>query len=101
VRPETVPERLQDLLTLWKYQSPGFHDEFDRVEEVFPAASYQYVLYGMNYRTEVEPAAIAPEATFAERARRENEVHTGRLLLKLPRHRTLIETITQHGMSPV
>lgn len=101
VRPETVPDRLQDLLTLWKYQSPGFHDEFDRVEEVFPAASYQYVLYGMNYHTEIEAAALAPDATFANRARRENEVHTGRLLLKLPRHRALIDSITHHGMSAV
>ena len=101
VRPETVPERLQELLTLWKYQSPGFHDEFDRVEEVFPAASYQYVLYGMKYRTEVEAAALAPNATLADRARRENDVHTERLRLKLPRHRALIESITHHGLSPV
>ena len=42
-------------LRLWKYQSPWFFDEFDRLEEVFPAASYQYVLYGMGFRTEVEP----------------------------------------------
>ena len=34
--PETIPERLQDLLLLWSHQSPWFHDEFDRVEEVFP-----------------------------------------------------------------
>ena len=48
VRPESIPERLQELLLLWQYQAPWFHDEFDRVEEVFPAASYQYVLYGMS-----------------------------------------------------
>ena len=57
--PETIPERLQNLLLLWRYQSPWFHDEFDRIEEVFPAASYQYVLYGMGFRTEVEPDALA------------------------------------------
>ena len=34
--PETIPDRLQDLLLLWSHQSPWFHDEFDRVEEVFP-----------------------------------------------------------------
>ena len=51
VDPASVPERLQDLLTLWKYQSPWFFDEFDRLEEVFPAASYQYVLYGMGFET--------------------------------------------------
>ncbi len=36
IDPATVPERLQDLLTLWKYQSPWFFDELDRLEEVFP-----------------------------------------------------------------
>ena len=45
----------QESVALWKYQSPWFFDEFDRLEEVFPAASYQYVLYGMGFRTEVEP----------------------------------------------
>ena len=55
VDPGTIPDRLKNLLHLWKYQSPWFFDEFDRLEEVFPAASYQYVLYGMGFRTEVEP----------------------------------------------
>ena len=39
-------------MKLWKYQSPWFFDEFDRLEEVFPAASYQYVLYGMGFESE-------------------------------------------------
>ncbi|EQD68268.1 tryptophan halogenase, partial [mine drainage metagenome] len=51
VDPATVPDRLKDMLALWKYQSPWFFDELDRLEEVFPAASYQYVLYGMGFRT--------------------------------------------------
>ena len=74
-----IPDRLQDLLQLWKYQSPWFHDEFDRMEEVFPAASYQYVLYGMGFRTEVEPDALAGEARIAERAMRDNAAQTERL----------------------
>src|SRR4051812_43563332 len=65
--PETVPERLQNLLLLWRHQSPSYHDEFDRIEEVFPAASYQYVLYGMGFRTEVEPATLAGDTDHATR----------------------------------
>ncbi|UIJ46656.1 tryptophan 7-halogenase [Sphingomonas cannabina] len=99
--PETVPERLQDLLTLWRYQSPWFHDEFDRVEEVFPPASYQYVLYGMGFRTEVEPEALADEARIAERTMRENIIQTERLREGLPSHRTLIRKIVEHGLQPV
>lgn len=99
--PETIPKRLRDLLLLWRYQSPWFHDEFDRIEEVFPAASYQYVLYGMGFRTEVEPDALAGNARNAERAMRENIAQTERLRTGLPRHRDLIRKIVEQGLQPV
>jgi tryptophan halogenase len=98
---ETIPERLRDLLVLWSHQSPWFHDEFDRVEEVFPAASYQYVLYGMGFRTQVEPAALGADARLAERALRENAAQTMRLRAGLPRHRDLIRKIHEHGLQAV
>jgi tryptophan halogenase len=101
VLPETIPDRLQELLLLWSHQSPWFHDEFDRVEEVFPAASYQYVLYGMGFRTQVEPQALSGDAKQAERAMRENAVQTERLRAGLPRHRELIRKIVDHGMQAV
>jgi len=99
--PETIPDRLNDLLLLWSHQSPWFHDEFDRVEEVFPAASYQYVLYGMGFRTQVDPAALDGDAKNAERALRENAIQTERLRAGLPRHRDLIRKIVEHGMQAV
>lgn len=99
--PETIPERLKELLLLWTYQAPWFHDEFDRIEEVFPAASYQYVLYGMGFRTRVNPGTLFAEASEAERALRENAVKTERLRAGLPRHRDLIRKIGEHGMQPV
>lgn len=101
VLPETIPERLRELLLLWKYQPPWFHDEFDRVEEVFPPASYQYVLYGMGFRTEVERSALARDASLAERAMRENRAQTEKLRTVLPRHRDLIDKIREHGLQPV
>jgi tryptophan halogenase len=99
--PETVPERLQNLLLLWRHQSPWYHDEFDRIEEVFPAASYQYVLYGMGFRTEVEPATLAGDTDHATRAMRENLLQTERLRAGLPRHRELIRKIHELGMQAV
>jgi tryptophan halogenase len=98
---DTIPDRLKDLLRLWKYQGPWFHDEFDRIDEVFPAASYQYVLYGMGFRTEVDPGTIAGEARLAERAMRENDMHTERLRMGLPRHRDLLRKIAEHRLQPV
>jgi tryptophan halogenase len=102
--PESLKDpktRLQELLLLWSHQSPWFHDEFDRVEEVFPAASYQYVLYGMGFRTEVDPAVLGGDASVAERALRENAMQTEKLRTKLPRHRDLIRKIVEHGMQAV
>jgi tryptophan halogenase len=101
ILPETIPDRLRELLHLWRYQSPWFHDEFDRVEEVFPPASYQYVLYGMGFRTEVEPGMIAGEALIAERVRHENNRLAERMLSGLPRNRDLIRKIVDHGLQPV
>lgn len=46
----SIPERLTELLELWKYQPPSRYD-FIENEEIFPSASYQYVLYGMGFET--------------------------------------------------
>ncbi|WP_420605822.1 tryptophan halogenase family protein [Novosphingopyxis sp.] len=45
--PASVPERVTDLLRLWRDQPPSVYD-FPERDEVFPAASHQYVLYGMS-----------------------------------------------------
>lgn len=101
VRDESIPDRLKELLLLWQYQSPWFHDEFDRAEEVFPAASYQYVLYGMGFRTDVDPASLGRDHHLAARALRENAKMTERLRAGLPRHRDLINRIVERGLQPV
>ena len=98
--PAGIPERLQDLMTLWKYQSPWFFDEFDRLEEVFPAASYQYVLYGMGFKTEVEDDA-ADDAVRARRLMGENLAVTRKLRGQLPNNRELIRKIHDFGLQPV
>ena len=40
---ETIPSHLLELMELWKYQPPSRSDLF-QIEEIFPSASYQYVL---------------------------------------------------------
>jgi tryptophan 7-halogenase len=90
------PERLQELLRLWRHRPPNRND-FNRLEEVFPAASYQYVLYGMQFRP--EPGPLQPERLAAAQARmRDAATITKRLLGGLPRHRELIHHIRTHGM---
>ena len=101
VDPATVPERLQRLMRLWKYQSPGLLDEFDRLEEVFPAASYQYVLYGMGFKTEVEPLEADMTLSAAKRLFDENRHLTQRIRSKLPKNRDLIKKIHEFGLQAI
>jgi tryptophan halogenase len=98
VDPATIPERLKNLLLLWKYQSPWFFDEFDRLEEVFPAASYQYVLYGMGFRTEVAREDNAATESLAARLVRENVAVTRRMRAELPKNRDLMRKIFEYGL---
>ena len=44
----TSPESLRDKLVLWQ-QQPPWHDDAPRIDELFPSASYQYVLYGLGF----------------------------------------------------
>ena len=101
VDPATVPERLKNLLHLWKYQPPWFFDEFDRLEEVFPAASYQYVLYGMGFRTEIGPMDNIVTEEIAARHMNENASMTRKMRSQLPKNRELVQKIYQYGLQPI
>ncbi|OFA00533.1 tryptophan halogenase family protein [Duganella sp. HH101] len=88
-----VPERLNDLLTLWRHRAPSRND-FNRIEEVFPSASYQYVLYGMGFRSEYTHPQ-PQQAAQADHYFREAAALTRKMLGALPDNRALINHITQ------
>jgi len=44
---DQLPNGLQDKLMLWRLRAP-YHADAPRFDELFPAASYQYVWLGMN-----------------------------------------------------
>jgi hypothetical protein len=99
--PATIPDRLQELLLLWRHQPPSRYD-LHRIEEVFPSASYQYVLYGMGFRP--GPPATARRADDADRADeyfREAAALTGKMLAALPTNRELIGHIKRQGLPRV
>lgn len=49
--PDTCPDELRESLLLWRQRPPWYYDA-PLIDELFPAASYQYVLYGMGFRTD-------------------------------------------------
>ena len=97
-RKETVPERLRELLQLWRHRAPYRHDLF-RVEEVFPSASYQYVLYGMGFRPDcASRTRRSVDSRAANACFREAASLTRRMLSALPNNRALIAHIHAHGL---
>ena len=98
--PDTIPDRLKNILRLWKYQPPWLFDEFDRLDEVFPAASYQYVLYGMGFKTDVGPPD-QPSRIKAAKLMGENAALTRQIRAQLPKNRDLLNKIHKYGMQPI
>jgi tryptophan 7-halogenase len=98
VRAETIPDRLSEQLMLWRHQPPSRYDLF-RIEEVFPSASYQYVLYGMGFRPDGRPASRrTDDADRADGFFREAAALTGKMLAALPTNRELIGHIRRNGL---
>ena len=58
--PTTIPARLAEHLVLWRDQPPSAWD-LPQVDEIFAAASQQYVLYGMGFAAPKQ--AVAPAST--------------------------------------
>jgi tryptophan halogenase len=84
--PATVPPRLAELVELWRDQPPSAYD-LPLAEEIFPAASYQYIWYGMGGRVpdHLPPATPAVRARFDQLRQR-----TRNLLSALPSNRALL-----------
>ncbi|NII11211.1 tryptophan halogenase family protein [Oleiagrimonas sp. C23AA] len=95
--PATSTERLREWLALWRHHTPSRRD-LVRAEEVFPSASYHYILYGMDWRPELRaaPAAIAAGQA-ADHFRQAAEL-ARRMRAALPSHRQLIAHIQAHGL---
>ncbi|MCJ8321532.1 MAG: tryptophan 7-halogenase [Colwellia sp.] len=97
-REETMPERLQELLELWQYQVPSASD-FNQGSEIFPAASYQYILYGMGFKTQARATSKSNECDAkASFYFQENSKMVDRFKDALPNNRQLINHIKQYGL---
>jgi len=94
--PASIPERLQELLQLWRARPPSRRD-FARIEEVFPSASWQYILYGMGFTMDTAPRT-SDRPDLADEAFREAARLTERMLPALPSNRELLAHIRRHGL---
>jgi tryptophan halogenase len=99
----TIPADLKESLELWRYRGP-WHQDLPHVDELFSSASYQYVLYGMNFETEgpadwrrsdIEARATV-ESLFSENIRRTTQLQTA-----LPTNRELISKVHEFGFQEI
>jgi len=97
VRPETIPDGLKERLERWRYRAPSFLD-MDPNHDIFTDANWQYVLYGMGFKTDISAQAGVyryfdeARAQFAEIRRQSDNA-----LSILPTHRDLIEQVRKTG----
>ena len=97
----SVPTTLTEKLADWRHRCPWHLDE-RRVDEMFPSASYQYVLYGMNFKSELgKDSRRHSEASLARAhaLKAEVDAQSSRYLQHLPCHRSLLDKAIAHGFS--
>jgi hypothetical protein len=87
-------------MELWRYRAPGDQD-FTSNNEMFPAASYQYVLFGMGFRMDTRASPLDRDIGIAERAFAQNETLKAKWTKTLPKNRDLINKIKEHGLQKI
>ena len=99
--PASIPERLAEFLEQWKYRPPGRYD-FLLDTETFAFFNYQYILYGMGYRTDLRAArADFTQVDEAERLFAKIRRFGDRALADLPDHGALIRQINAPAARPL
>lgn len=94
-QPESISDQLKTLVELWQYQPPSRYD-FIQNEEVFPSASYQYVLYGMGFETQKRPTLTKFQVDpLAEKVIAEVQNQKAQYLNGLPTNRTLLNQLKE------
>jgi tryptophan 7-halogenase len=96
-RPETIPEELGNLLAAWRNRPPCRFD-FVADHETFPYFSYQYVLYGMEHRTNLQPARSRyGRPPSVQKAFTQIRAFAQQAAADLPTHRSLIDEVYRQG----
>lgn len=100
---ESVPETLQESLKLWRHQAPWLQDA-PQFDELFPAASFQFVLYGMGFITKESPVALRSATNDLARANKlfaANQQKTNKLQSVLPNNRELLNKVREFGFPKI
>jgi len=95
----SVPEKLSEKLLLWRYRSP-WHQDAEAVDDLFPTASYQYILYGMGFETvprQMHSLQFEQHRRQASDLFRQNAARAIQLQQALPGNRELLNKVKEFG----
>jgi len=96
---ESIPAPLRDLLEQWRYRPPGRFDFIIDLES-FAFYNYQYILYGMGFKTDLSAGRNDfPNVDEADKIFAKIKSFGERATLDLPAHRALIQQICHAGFS--
>lgn len=90
--PATISPELAGLLELWRDQPPSTYD-FPLAEEIFPAASHQYVYYGMSGQPASAVTLGAGAAPLLDQVRERGR----QLASALPTNRAYLDRLRSDG----
>ncbi|HJP67726.1 MAG TPA: tryptophan halogenase family protein [Sphingomicrobium sp.] len=92
--PLTIPDELQELLRQWRYRPPGRFDFILDVES-FAFFNYQYILYGMEFQTDLSAGrSDFPNVAAAQKLFERIRMFGEKAAHDLPSHRQLVSELT-------
>jgi tryptophan halogenase len=95
----SIPDRLSEQLAVWRYRTP-WHQDAGAVDDLFPTASYQYILFGMGFRTERRHTGSPHQDQRQRHAAelfRKNSARAAQLQQALPGNRELLNKVREYG----
>jgi len=98
--PASASDYLKGKLEQWRHRPPSFLD-IDASHDIFDENSWQYILYGMDFKTDI--SARAGALRFYDDAKREFESirqQSQNALSAVPTHRDLVSEVVAHGFRP-
>lgn len=98
--PDTQSERLKSWLAQWQYIMPNRFD-VPQIESLFPFASFQYVLYGMGFESDVKLSKSQIKSALNTKQHYPQLIENTKRQVQLPTNRVLIEKIKQFGMPSI
>ena len=95
----SIPEALSEKLSLWRYRSP-WHQDAEAVDDLFPIPSYQYILYGMGFKTAPRPTHSHQQDRQQRQASilfQQNAKRAAQLRQASPSNRELLTKVKEFG----